>query len=287
VRSSSSGRRKPRHPAAAAAAVALAVLTAATTGACRVDVRVGIDSDPDGGGTVRAEASLDPDAVEELVGRAAGDPDEVDPATRIKVDDLREAGWTIQGPTPTDGGGLAVVATHDFADEAEARRLVDEIGGAPDGPFADVALTQERGFFKTRTTFAATVDLERGLGAFTDQELREALEATPDAPLGITQQQLEQRLGEAIDRMFGLQVAVRLPGDLTTTNAPGANAVWQPKLGERIELEAEAERWNVRNLVALAVAAASALALATVLLTRRRTHAPATTDTTEPEQAEA
>jgi hypothetical protein len=268
---SSSSARPSRRRANAAKALALAGLTLATTGACRVDVNVGIQSDADGTGRVRIAATLDRSAVEQLVGQAAGDPDAVDPATRIKVDDLRKAGWTIDGPTETADGGLDVVATHRFANAAEARALVDDVGGDP-GPFRDVRLRQERTFFKTRTEFRGTVDLGKRLGAFTDPELRQALEATDDAPLGITDAQLEQRLGAALDRLFGLHVAVRLPGDLTASNAPTATdngAVWTPSLGETVRLEAASERWNVGNLVALAAALAAAAALVTLLLQRR------------------
>lgn len=236
-----------------------------------MDVNVGIQSDADGTGRVRVAATLDRGAVEQLVGQAAGDPDAVDPATRIKVDDLRKAGWTIDGPTETEGGGLDVVATHRFADAAEARALVDDVGGDP-GPFRDVRLRQERTFFKTRTEFRGTVDLGRRLGAFTDPELRQALEATDQAPLGITDAQLEQRLGAALDRLFGLHVAVRLPGDLRSSNAPTTTdngAVWTPSLGETVQLEAASERWNVGNLVALAAALSAAAALVALLLQRR------------------
>lgn len=250
--------------------------------ACRVDVSVGVDANADGSGRVRAAAVLDADAVDQLVGEAAGDPAQADPTKRIKVDDLRAAGWTVTGPAPTDDGGLEVVATQRYDDAADARRLLAEVAGDP-GPFRDVSLRQTRSFFKTRTDFAGTVDLDAGLGAFTDPDLRSALEATDEAPLGVTTAQLEARLGEAIDRMFGLQVAVRLPGRVTS-NAPTETdngAVWAPSLGEEVVLEASSERWNVGNLIALAVAVASALGLAAVLAGRRRQPNPERADDDE------
>lgn len=261
--------------------LAAAGLLALATSACRVDVRVGLDAEADGGGRVRASAVLDGDAVERLVGEAAGDPEDSDPATRIKVDDLRETGWTVTGPEPTDGGGLEVVVSHDYDDPAEARRLLGEIAGDP-GPIRDLVLRQERTFFKTTTEFEATFDLAAGLGAFTDPELREALESTPEAPLGITTEQLERQLGEAIDRMLGLQVAVGLPGDVTS-NAPTATdngAVWTPRLGEEVVLEARSERWNTANLVALVLAVVAAVALAAIVVGRRRRPVDTETDLT-------
>lgn len=264
----SSSSARPRRRRLALALVATTVALA--TSACRVDVRVGLDADADGGGRVRASAVLDGDAVERLVGEAAGDPGTSDPATRIKVDDLREAGWTVTGPTPTAGGGLHVVVSHDYDDADEARRLLAELAGDP-GPLRDVVVRQDRGFFKTTTEFEATLDLAAGLGAFTDPQLREALESTPEAPLGITTEQLERQLGGALERMLGLEVAVRLPGALTS-NAPMSTtdgARWTPRLGEEVALEARSERWNIANIAALALATAAGLALATLLGRRR------------------
>ena len=234
-----------------------------TTGACRVDVSVGIDADDRGGGEVRARARLDGPAVTQL-----GGPD---PGDRIRLDDLKKAGWEIEGPTEQDDGGLEIVATHDFESRQEAEALIADLGGAP-GPLRSFTVTQRRTFLKTTTDFEGTVDLEAGLGAFTDPELQDALGATADAPLGVTSQALEQRLGAALDRMFGLQVAVRLPGTVES-NAPTETengAVWAPSLGEQVVLEATGEQWNVANIAGAAVATLSGLALAGVLLTRTR-----------------
>jgi hypothetical protein len=251
--------------------VAAVALLGLATSACRVDVSVGIDADDHGGGEVRVAALLDADAVNQLVGSQAGSPGAVDPATRIKVDDLVAAGWDVEGPTKQEDGGLEVVATHPYEDAAEGGRLIAEVGGDP-GPFRDIDLRQERGFFTTTTHFRGTVDLAAGLAAFTDPDLRAALQASEGAPLGVTTEQLEQRLGGALNRLFGLQVAVRLPGDVES-NAPTETdngAVWAPSLGERVVLEASSERWNVANIVFLAVAVVAAAALVVVLVRRRR-----------------
>ncbi len=249
---------------------------AGLTSACRVDVRVGVEADPAGGGEVRVAAHLDPSAVEELVGQAAGDPATSDPATRIKVEDLRKAGWTVDGPTRAGDGGLDVVARHRFADDAGARTLVAQVAGDP-GPFRDVQLTQERGFFTTTTRFRGTVDLAAGLGSFTDAALRDAIGATPEAPLGVTQAQLEQRFGAPLDQLVGLRVDVRLPGRVET-NGPSAGAegaVWMPKLGEALVVEATGKRTNVANIAALVLAVVAALALLAGPVRRLVTRPPA------------
>jgi hypothetical protein len=226
-------------------------------------VSVGVDSHADGGGEVRATARLDGSAVAQL-----GGPD---PAKRIRLDDLRKAGWDVEGPTKQDDGGLEIVATHGYATEREAEALVADLGGNP-GPLRRFAVRQHRTFLRTTTDFTGTVDLQAGLGAFTDPELQAALGSTPEAPLGVTSAALEKRLGAALDRLFGLQVAVRLPGNVTS-NAPTETdngAVWAPSLGEEVVLEAHSERWNVRNIAGASVAVASALGLVAVLGVRRR-----------------
>jgi hypothetical protein len=235
----------------------------ALTGACRVDVSVGIDAHADGGGEVRASARLDGAAVAELGG--------ADPADRIRLDDLRDAGWEVEGPTEQDDGGLEIVATHAYRTEADAEALVADLGGAP-GPLRDFRVRQQRSFLKTRTEFTGTVDLQAGLGAFTDPALQEALGATTEAPLGVSSAALEKRFGAPLDRLLGLQVGVRLPGSVES-NAPtetDSGAVWAPALGDDVVLEATAERWNVRNLVLATIAVGSGLALAGTLLVRRR-----------------
>ena len=192
---------------------------------------MGIDAEADGTGRVRATVELDRAAYRELQ----------DAGTKIRSDDLVAAGWRVQGPTATDDGGAVIVATHDFDSPDQVDELVDELGGAPDGPFRDVRLDVDRSFAKTTTEFTATVDLQRGVDAFTDERMRTDLRG--DA-LGLGAEALQERLGAALDRVFGLRVAVRLPGP-TESNAPGDVAAWSPKLGERVTLEARAEQWNV------------------------------------------
>jgi hypothetical protein len=242
-------------------AVLLAACAIALTGACRVDVSVGVDADDDGGGRVRVTARLDGAAVAQLGGR--------EPADRIRLDDLRDAGWRIDGPTDQDDGGLEVVATHDFSNDEEAEALLEDVGA-----LQGFDLEQEATFFRTTTKLTGAVDLQEGLGAFTDTDLEQALGATPDAPLGVGIAALERRFGEPIDRMVGLQLAVRLPGRLDGdgTNAPttaGDTAVWSPALGERVPVEVASRRWNVRNLLLLGLTVVAGLVTAALLTVTR------------------
>jgi hypothetical protein len=221
-----------------------------------VDVGVGIDSRPDGSGRVTATMTLDADASAQVP----------DLAGQLRVDDLRQAGWQIDGPTDVSGGGRVVTARKDFPDPSGAAVAMGQLSGQS-GPFRQFRLTHRRTFLKTTTTFEGTVDLTSGIEGFSDGELRARLGGSP---LGVDVAGLEQRLGIAFDRVFIFQVSARLPGD-ATSNAPpevGGRAVWKPKLGEQVVLQAEAVRWNTRQIVGAMVAVLAGLALASALVAR-------------------
>ena len=253
--------------------VVAAALLLVVLGACKVDVSVGVDTKADGSGEVRVTAVLDEDAAERV-----GDLEK-----NLRTDDLEKAGWIVDDIERRDDGSVSQTIRHPFDDTAEAEQVLAELGG--DDPETNAAaplrafeLDQERGFFRTTTTFSGVVDLARGIEAFSDASLTEAFGGQP---LGAPVDQLERQLGASFDRLFGLQIAVRMPGDVES-NAPtdaDNGAVWAPKLGERVELTAEATRINTRNVLLLLVAVASTLALIAVLVTRRlRRSGPADED---------
>jgi hypothetical protein len=253
VPSSSSARRS--------ATLVLAVVLLALCGGCRVDVRVGIDAAADGSGEVRASATLDKGAVTSIG----------DLKTKLALDDLVKAGWRIDGPKAAKDGGATITARHRYRTPADAAHLVEDLSGAT-GPLQQFRIRQHRSFLRTATTLTGTVDLQRGVGSFSDPKLTEALGGQP---LGVTDAQLERRLGESLQRLFGMQVAVRLPGKVEA-NAPTVTsngAVWAPKLGERVVLEATSKRWNVANIAFVVVAAGAALALVAVAVRHRRSTA--------------
>ncbi len=224
--------------------------------ACRVDVEVGIDARSDGSGQVRVEVEADKEVV------AA-----VDLSKGVRVDDLRQAGWEIEGPTPRPDGGARVVATKPFRDATGAQRAIEDLSG-PDGPFQGFRLERERSFARTTTRFVGTVDFAKGIEAFGDPALRQALGGSD---IGIDLNRLEQALNGPIDRAVGVQVAVRLPGDVES-NAPAETdngARWELRLRDRADLTAQSVAWNTANLAGAAVAALAVLGLLALLLTSR------------------
>jgi hypothetical protein len=213
-------------------ALALLLLTA-----CHVDIGVGVDVHDDGTGTVRATVTLDGDAAQRVP----------DLANQLRVDDLRNAGWRVDTPKSLKDGSMVVQAARGFRTPAEASRIVAQLN-EPNGPFRRFRLERTRSFLKTTTRFTGTVDLSRGLASFSDPQLDRQLGG---GTFGVDQAQLERQAKAALDRVFTVTVAVRLPGPTTSNSARAASngAVWRPRLGEKAELVASASQWNVQRIL--------------------------------------
>ncbi len=234
-----------------------AFLLVLVAGACRVDVEVGIKAETDGSGRVRVEVEADREVVEA-----------VDLSKGLRTDDLQQAGWEVEGPTPRPEGGQRVVATKPFRTPDGAQLVIEEITGA-DGPFQGFRLERTRTFVRTTTRLAGTVDLAEGIEAFGDPGLRTALGGSD---LGLDLAQLEKTAGAPLDQVVGVQVVVRLPGDVEA-NAPsggGDEARYEVPLRQRLDLTARSTAWNTFNLAAAGVAALALLGLLTLLVTGRR-----------------
>lgn len=235
--------------------VLAALIAAVLLSGCQIAIGVGVDVDADGSGVVRATVTLDKAAAEE-----AGDL-----AGRLRVDDLTQAGWRVEGPVATADGGQRVSASKRFATPREAAVIVEQLSGE-DGPFRDFRVRQSRSFLKTTTAFSGRVNLDRGLGSFSDDELRSRL----GSDLGFDPAELEGRLGRTLSRIFPVRVVARLPGDMES-NAPLTaenGAQWSPTFGEHVTLRASAEKWNTANVAAGVVALLAGLALVGLLAVR-------------------
>ncbi len=251
--------------AARAARTALVVVLAVVAvGGCRVRTEVGVDVADDGSGVVTVAVGLDPDAVAR-VGRLEDE---------LRLDDLVATGWDISEPTEEADGFTWIRGSKPFATPEEAATVLAEITGE-EGPFQDFGVTRERSFARTSYGFEGTVDLSGGLEEFGDDALAVSLDGEP---LGEDVAAIEARIGAALDEAFTMRVAVRLPGDLTSTNAPTRadnGAVWAPRLSEpgAIHLRAESEVVRTRTIALTAVAAlalVAALAVAVGFPWRRR-----------------
>jgi len=222
--------------------------------ACQADLGVAVDGHADGSGRVVVTATLDKEAT------AAAGP--------LALADLRQAGWTVDGPRSQPGGSTVVQASRAFHDAQEATAVVADVAG-PSGPLREFRLSHRRSLLRTRTTFTGTVDLRAGLAAFGDDDLRRRLGGPG---LGLDPAAVRQATGVDLDSLFRLTVQARLPGKVTS-NAPATNdgAVWQPRLGQQVLLSASAVRFNpLPVLLLLAAGVALAAMLAALALRRYR-----------------
>lgn len=261
-------RRRRRLRRALVRAV-LPAVAAVLLGACELRAELNVSVEDDGSGTVEVAVGLDEDALSRR-------PDVFE---EIDLSDLEGTGWEVIGPEAEDDGFTWLRARHGYGAPEEVGPLVDQVAGE-DGPLRDFRLVREDSFAETRYDFAGTVDFTAGAGALADDpELAEALGSEPI-------QLLEDRLGSAIDEMVQVQVAVRLPGDVTS-NAPtqaSNGAAWQPSIVEReaVDLQASSSLARTERWIWAGVAVAAAFALVLYVLVqvarwRRRRATPAPT----------
>ena len=243
---------RPRSRVRLAIVVGLVVLL---SGACRVRTDVGIDVKDDGSGTVTVRVGLDDAALKEMPNFPQG----------LRVDDLTAHGWTVTGPVKETDGFTYISAVKPFANADEAGRIFVEISGE-NGPFRDFRVSRSRSFAHTKFRFDGTIDFQHGLESFSDSQLAQELDGKP---IGDDVKAIEQRINDTLDNVFQFQVAVRLPGSVTS-NAPGqaANgAVWQPRLSQpgAVTLSASSSTTRWTAIAGLIVAIVSGLALVLVL----------------------
>ena len=220
---------------------------------CRVDATTTVEVADDGSGTVTVEVVLDQEA-------AARVPDL---AEQLRIRDLRRTGWTVEGPTEADGGGVTVTATKEFFEPEQLGVVLDEIGGLSG------ELSRERTFGTTSYDFEGTLDLSRGIRTFSDRQLTRLLDGFP---IGQDPAELEAELGAPLSELSSFTFELSLPeGDDTQVTA------WEAALGDDpVEMAASTEERNLLVFGLAAGALAALVLLVVVLLWRlaRRNRGP-------------
>lgn len=236
----------------------LLALLAWAASACQVTIAAGIDLGRDGSGRVSAGVGLDDAALKELGDMTAA----------LRVFDLRQAGWQVDGPRKEDDGLTWVRASKPFADAEEAAAVAAELNG-PTGPFREFRVVREESLFRSRSTFTGLLDLSAGLAGLSDPELTTAL---GDVDPGLDLDGLRRRFGDDLARSVKVQVTAGLPGDVTTnaTGRDGDRARWAPALGETVRIQATSEALRIDPVVPVAGGALLAVAVAVVVMARRR-----------------
>ena len=77
---------------------------------CRLDIGVDVAMQPDGSGVVTVTATADPELVAKAPSALAD----------LRLDDIRQAGWTVTSPTKGADGAMAVTLSKPFRTPVEA-----------------------------------------------------------------------------------------------------------------------------------------------------------------------
>lgn len=170
--------------------------------ACRVEADVRIEVDEDGSGTVTVTVILD-----EAAAAMAGD------VSRIRTQDLLDAGWQVEEPRDNAAGSVALQAFREVSSPEQLAAVLDEVGGI-EGIFHDVELAIEQEFGGARYGFSARVELTGDPAQFSDPAVAESLGGLP---LGRTPEELSAA-GADDPEAFTLGVEVALPGGRPNSN---------------------------------------------------------------------
>lgn len=185
----------PRTPARLFALVGAAVVLAS----CRVDTTISLKVNPNGSGNVTVVAVADPALVSKAPNLAAD----------IRVDDLKNAGWSVLGPTAGKDGSLSVTLTHAFRTPSEATGVLAQVNG-PGGPLRSLGLARTGKNTNSTWTLSGRLEVAGGMKAFADDATVQLLGGAPYAEdikaMGID-------IGDAV----GISFNASLPGKVDTT----------------------------------------------------------------------
>lgn len=169
--------------------VCLFVLTA-----CRLDVVVDVEMEPDGTGVVTLRATADEELLQQV-------PDLVDD---LRLDDAIENGWEVEGPILTEDGGAQIVLRHPFSSAAELANVLTSIGP----PLTQMAVARTEGEDgQIVNGINGVMVLPDGYGSFADADLVAAVGGLP----------FEEEIaasGVPIEEAFSFTYRVSLPGEL-------------------------------------------------------------------------
>jgi hypothetical protein len=207
----------PRRRRRRALVVALAIVVALACASCRLDVGVDITMATNGTGNVTVTAIADPQLVATAPSAFAD----------LRLDDVRQAGWSVTGPTRNPDGSLTLTLVKPFATPAEATSILAELNG-PNGPLHGVSVSIDRSFALVASTLSGQAQLMGGLAAFSDAALAQALGSPP----------LANVVTQPVDQVLGLTVTAHFAGSVTSADgeiAPDRQSVeWRPSLADGV-----------------------------------------------------
>jgi hypothetical protein len=145
--------------------LAFVVLGVLALAGCQLDVTAEVVIEADGTGTITVTAEADAELVEQ-VPTIADD---------LVLDDIVEAGWAVDGPNPTEEGGLLLTLTHDFEGDKEATNLLASLGP----PYNDPVIGRGQNGDTANNTARVNLGLPNGFASFADDELISAVGNVP------------------------------------------------------------------------------------------------------------
>lgn len=226
--------------------LALAVICAS----CNVDMSIDVVMREDGTGTITVTATADA----EIVAQAPS------VMTDLRFDDIRAAGWTVEGPAATPAGGLQVVLTHDFRTPKEATAILATVNG-PSGPLNAITLARNTTNGTTTYALSGTLQVAGTLDAFSDSDLFNSLGATPYAAQVAA-------AGLQPGQAFTVHFQAKLPGTVKTSTATAGSASsptglsWAvPADGTVVDVGTVSTQKESRNMWASPLARAAKIAM--------------------------
>ncbi len=173
--------------------LALILVSLIALSACRLDVTVSVEMEPDGTGVVTMVATADDELIQQV-------PDLVDD---LRLDDAIANGWVIDGPTVADGGGLTITLTHEFHSAEELANVLTSIGP----PLTQMKAARTVVDEQTTNAINGELVLSNGFETFADADLVQAVGGLPFA-----EEFTSSGLTASEAMSFTLRVA--LPGEL-------------------------------------------------------------------------
>ena len=186
---------------------------------CRADVKIDVDVEPDGSGTVNAEIALDAEAADQLLDldRETGDG--------IPIRDLAEAGWEVEPPTRDEAGTLTIRASKVFGTTSQFTEVMDELSGGG-GTFQDFTLSRLQSFGRLDYRLSGVIDTSDGFRTFADPELETALTRSL--------QSIAERY-DAAEQNVAIEMSVNLPGELREDQSNGLTEIGETAVSSQWE----------------------------------------------------
>ncbi len=213
---------------------------------------VRVQSDEFGAGRIGVTADLDRDVVAAVFpqrvaadGLTSAPAPTDDGSNRVRLDDLRRAGWEGPGIVRNADGSARFALSHRFTGVAQANELLDQLSG-PSGPFAGLRLTRDRLPWSTTVSLAGPGDFRSGLASFGDEQLAAV---TGNGAFGLRDAEvLRQAGGGSLDEVFSLRIDARLLDTERSWKLPAGTA-------SPVRLSASTTSWATIAGTAAALAA--------------------------------